>query len=57
MICKKCSKGKIVLWAFSHGKCKICFSDVQTAHIPCDKLCNSCSEKYKLCKECGKLIK
>jgi hypothetical protein len=57
MICKKCSKGKIVLWGFSQGKCEICKSNIQTAHIPCDKLCDNCSEKHNLCKECGELIK
>lgn len=53
MICEKCSKGKIVLHAFSFGKCEKCDCEVTTAHIPCDKLCDDCSNIYNLCKDCG----
>jgi hypothetical protein len=53
MICKECEKGKIVMHAFSNGKCEQCDCEVTTAHIPCDKLCDNCSEKNHSCKECG----
>lgn len=53
MICENCKKGKVVLHAFSNGKCQKCDCDVQTAHIPCDKLCDGCSDKHNCCKECG----
>ncbi len=53
MICKQCEKGKIVLHAFSNGNCEKCEVEIITSHIPCDKVCKECSEKYNLCKECG----
>lgn len=53
MVCNNCRKGKIVLHAFSHGECEKCETEIHTSHIPCDKLCESCSDKYDLCKECG----
>lgn len=53
MVCENCKKGKIVLHAFSNGKCEKCNCDVVTPHIPCDKVCLKCSEEYSLCKECG----
>ena len=53
MICEDC-KNRIVLHAFSEGKCEICEQDVVTAHIPCDKLCDNCSIVYNKCKACGK---
>ena len=56
MICKECEKGKIVMHAFSDGQCEKCGCDVVTAHIPCDKLCEDCSEKYNSCRECGSKI-
>ena len=56
MICKECEKGKIVMHAFSIGKCEQCNSEVITAHTPGDKLCGDCSEKYESCKECGNKI-
>lgn len=52
MICENC-KRKIVLHAFSFGKCDKCDCDVTTSHIPCDKLCVNCSDEFKLCKGCG----
>ena len=56
MVCKKCERGKIVLHAFSYGKCEKCNSDIRTTHIPCDKLCESCSNSYNECRECGNKI-
>lgn len=55
----KCDKHKnmIVLHAFSSGKCEQCNKDITTSHIPCDKICEDCSDKYKLCKICGDRIK
>lgn len=53
MVCEVCKKGKIVLWAFSNGECEVCKEEVWTSHIPCDRLCEECSEKEKRCKECG----
>jgi len=52
MVCKNCT-GMLVLWAFSNGKCEKCGVDVVTSHIPCDKVCDSCSEQYEICKQCG----
>jgi hypothetical protein len=57
MICEECQKGKIVLHAFSYGNCEICNTEITTPHIPCDKVCEKCSEEKKLCQECGKEIK
>lgn len=42
--------------AFSNGQCERCGCDVVTPHIPCDKLCEDCSEKYNSCRECGSKI-
>jgi hypothetical protein len=56
MICKDCQKGKIVLHAFSFGNCQECGCEVSTAHIPCDKLCQECSDAKHICKECGRNI-
>jgi hypothetical protein len=50
--CSSC-KNKIVLHAFSYGKCELCDTEVSTAHIPCDKICLECSEKYGKCESCG----
>lgn len=52
MECEKC-KNKIVLHAFSQGNCEICKTEVVTSHIPCDKLCLSCSDEHNKCKGCG----
>lgn len=56
MICDNCEKGKIVLHAFSQGNCEVCNCEITTPHIPCDKVCEKCSEEKNLCKECGKEI-
>lgn len=56
MICDQCKRGKIVMHAFSEGDCNICKIKLSTAHTPCDKLCEECSEKYNLCKECGSIL-
>jgi hypothetical protein len=53
MICDKCQKGKIVLHAFSQGNCTKCNCDITTAHIPCDLVCEDCSNENMLCRECG----
>lgn len=53
MICKECIKPKIVLHAFSEGKCNKCECKVVTSHIPCDVVCSECSEEHQLCRECG----
>jgi len=55
MICKKCER-RIVLPAFSEGKCEECGKDVITTHIPCYKLCPECSEKLNKCEQCGEPI-
>lgn len=56
MVCKVCEKGKIVMHGFSRGFCEKCKCDITTVHTPCDKLCDDCSEKYDICKECGEKI-
>ena len=56
MNCKKCER-IIVLHAFSNGECKICNEEITTPHIPCNKVCESCSEKDNLCEQCGEEIK
>jgi hypothetical protein len=53
MVCEDCQKGKIVMHAFSVGKCEQCNCEVVTSHTPGDKLCDDCSEKHNSCKECG----
>jgi len=53
MLCDKCNKGKIVLHAFSQGECLICKTNITTPHIPCDLLCQTCSDEHMMCKECG----
>lgn len=52
----KCLKHKnmIVMHAFSEGECQNCGCHIDTSHIPCDKICEICSIKYKLCQVCGK---
>lgn len=55
MECNK-HKNRIVLHAFSNGKCEKCKKDITTSHIPCDKVCENCSNKYNLCKVCGNKI-
>jgi len=52
----KCLKHKnmIVLHAFSEGNCENCDCVISTPHIPCDRICEACSIKYKLCQVCGK---
>lgn len=56
MVCQNCRKGRIVLHAFSHGNCRECGCEIVTPHIPCDKVCEECSNAKHLCKECGKPI-
>ena len=56
MECKKC-KNKIVLHAFSSGKCKLCKCDIVTSHIPCDIVCNKYSAIHKICERCGDPLK
>ena len=56
MVCTECKKGKIVLHAFSHGKCEKCECGITTEHVPCNKVCDKCSDEYKVCKECGVTI-
>lgn len=46
----------IVMHAFSEGKCQECECEVITSHIPCDKVCEKCSEEKNLCQVCGELI-
>lgn len=53
MICKNCEKGKVVMDAFSTGNCEKCNKEITTAHTPCDKICDKCSEDNLLCLECG----
>lgn len=57
MVCEKCKEGKMVLHAFSNGDCEKCACNIVTSHIPCDRLCDKCSEQYNSCKECGSEIK
>lgn len=55
MECEKC-KTMIVLSAFSNGNCYICDKKITTSHIPCDKLCEECSDEQMRCKVCCKEI-
>lgn len=52
MICHR-HKDMIVLHAFSEGKCEKCGEKVTTPHIPCNKVCQKCSDEYNLCEVCG----
>jgi len=56
MKCDKHSQGMIVLHAFSDGECEVCGQEVVTAHIPCDEVCERCSEDNNLCQVCGEKI-
>lgn len=47
----------IVLHAFSSGPCVKCSKTVDTAHIPCNKVCIECSIIYKICEVCADEIK
>jgi len=51
----QCEKhiGRTVMHAFSYGKCNQCGKEVTTPHIPCDVICEDCSEKKGLCVVCG----
>jgi hypothetical protein len=55
MECDK-HENMVVLHAFSDGECENCGKEITTSHIPCDKICETCSEKYKLCVICGEEI-
>ena len=46
----------VVLHAFSEGECEMCGEKISTPHIPCDKVCNECSEKFNFCEVCGIII-
>lgn len=50
--CKKC-EGKVVMHAFSEGPCRVCNSEISTPHIPCDVVCEGCSEVLNVCMSCG----
>lgn len=52
MICDKCKK-IIVCHAFANTKCKCCEAPIYTGHIPGYKVCNDCSDKHKICQQCG----
>lgn len=56
MECDK-HKDRVILHAFSTGKCNICNKEIITSHIPCDKVCDKCSKEYNICKICGDKIK
>ena len=56
MKCNKC-KNMIILHAFSSGNCEKCGKEITTPHIPCDKLCKECANKFDRCKQCGNKIK
>ena len=49
--------GMIVAHAFSDGECEKCDKKITTSHIPCDKVCEECSEEHKICVICAKKIK
>ena len=49
-------KNMIVMHAFSKGECELCGKEIQTSHIPCDKVCKECSEEHKVCQVCGDKI-
>ena len=46
----------IVLHAFSQGECEKCNCKIDTAHTPCDKVCEKCSEEFNLFKVCGEKL-
>jgi len=52
MICHR-HKDMIVQHAFSEGKCEKCGENICTPHIPCNKICEKCSEENNLCEVCG----
>lgn len=56
MKCEKHKKGMIVLHAFLEGECIICDTHIDTAHIPCDLVCEKCSEEKSLCHICGESV-
>lgn len=56
MECNK-HEGMIVLRAFSEGKCNVCNGKVITSHIPCNIVCDKCSNEFNLCVICGEEIK
>lgn len=56
MKCKDKHEKRIVLHAFSSGNCKECDKEIETPHIPCDVVCDECSETKKLCTICGEPV-
>jgi len=54
--CKKC-QSKVVMDAFSFGKCEVCNEEISTSHIPCNVVCYNCAEDFNLCESCGKSLK
>jgi len=56
MVCEDCYD-IVVLHAFSESNCIKCNEEIITSHIPSYIICKKCSQKYKLCEQCGKPIK
>ena len=42
--------------AFSSGRCRICFKEIECAVTPTNKLCNICSSRTHRCIRCGKKV-
>ena len=55
MECKEC-RSDMYLQAFSYGKCIECRKDIVTSHLPCKRYCEECSNKLKVCQQCGKKL-
>jgi len=46
-------KDNIVLHGFSEGECDVCGRHIDTAHTPCDQVCERCSDDLAICQVCG----
>lgn len=55
MNCEKC-KQMMVLHAFSYGKCDVCDREITTPHVPCDTICERCSDDLGVCQRCSEPI-
>lgn len=50
--CKKC-EGRMVMHAFSDGRCLYCDTGISSSSTPCDIVCFDCSSEKEICMYCA----
>lgn len=53
LLCNRCRQ-RVVLCAYSEGKCKCCGEQILCVNTPPDALCLPCALKQNRCIHCGK---